>query len=84
MMTTTSPADRTVRRTLAWLSEEFPEWSFSLETTVGWNRVPRDLWVARRPGHHEQSALTAGKLVSRLEEHDARETHRRPATTARP
>ncbi len=54
------------------LTAEFPEWRFDIESSESWSGDVRPLWIATREGHHPQSALTAGKLHRRLSDYEAR------------
>jgi hypothetical protein len=60
------------------LRSEFPAWSFDLERTESWGGETRPLWLATKPEHHPQSALTAGKLHRRLCDYEARIAARHP------
>lgn len=61
---------------VAFLREEFPDWDFQVGETEGWGGESRELWVARRDGHHPQSELTAAKLHTRLSAYLERESRR--------
>jgi|GEM_PF-1052357 len=61
---------------VAFLREEFPDWDFQVGETEAWGGDSRDLWVARRDGHHPQSELTAAKLHTRLSAYLEREAGR--------
>lgn len=61
---------------VAFLREEFPDWDFQVGETEGWGGESRELWVARRDGHHPQSELTAAKLHTRLSAYLEREASR--------
>ena len=63
--------------TVAWLEDEFPGWTISIDETAGWQGELRPLWIARREGHHPQAELTAAKLHTRLSEYLDRENRRR-------
>lgn len=73
--TDTSPArtDERGERTLAWLADQFPAWDFALDSTSTPSKGDLELWVARRDGRHPQSALTPGKLHTRLVEFQVRD-----------
>lgn len=66
-----------VQRTIAWLEEEFPGWSFDVDETATWEGDLRPLWIARREGHHPQAELSAAKLHTRLSDHLARQERRK-------
>ena len=61
---------------VAWLEEEFPGWSVTVDRTASWQGEFRPLWIARSPGHHPQAELTAAKLHSRLSDYLEREERR--------
>ena len=61
---------------VAFLRDEFPDWDFQVGETEGWGGEPRELWIARRDGHHPQSELTAAKLHTRLSAYLEREARR--------
>lgn len=61
---------------VAFLREEFPDWDFQVGETEGWGGESRELWIARRDGHHPQSELTAAKLHTRLSAYLEREARR--------
>jgi hypothetical protein len=62
----------------AWLEDEFPGWSVTVDETATWEGSLRPLWIARREGHHPQAELSAAKLHTRLTDYLDRE-HRRHA-----
>lgn len=59
-----------------WLQSEFPGWQFSIDETATWEGDAKELWIARRGGHHPQSELSAAKLHTRLTEYLEREARR--------
>lgn len=61
---------------IAWLQEEFPGWTVSVDRTASWQGEFRPLWIARSPGHHPQAELTPAKLHSRLSDYLEREARR--------
>lgn len=61
---------------VAFLRDEFPDWDFQVSETEGWGGESRELWIARRDGHHPQSELTAAKLHTRLSAYLEREAAR--------
>jgi len=72
-----APAETDQREAaLAWLAEEFPAWTFSVGTTDTYTRRDDQHWTATQVGHHPQSALTAAKLHTRLDEYLARRANR--------
>lgn len=75
--TPTSTTSTTLSSTIAWLEAEFPGWSVDVDETSTWEGDLRSLWIARRPGHHPQSELSAAKLHSRLSDYHNREERRR-------
>jgi hypothetical protein len=60
-----------------WLESEFPGWTIDVDRTASWHGEHRPLWIARCPGHHPQSELTAAKLHTRLTDYLDREQRRR-------
>lgn len=62
---------------VAWLEDEFPGWSVTIDQTASWEGELRPLWIARRDGHHPQSELSAAKLHSRLADYHHREERKR-------
>lgn len=68
--------DRTIAA-LGWLSEQFPGWRFRVDRTATYSTRDRQLWIASRAGHHDQSELTAAKLHTRLSDYLDREDRRR-------
>ncbi len=63
---------------VGFLRAEFPEWTFDLEKTETWGGAARPLWIGTKPGHHPQSALTAGKLHRRISDYEERVAARHP------
>jgi hypothetical protein len=78
MTTSTSTDDLagTAEAAVAWLEDEFPGWTVSVDRTASWQGEFRPLWIARSEGHHPQAELTAAKLHTRLMEYLAREGRR--------
>lgn len=66
--------------TMAYLRTEFPEWTFTVDVSTGWNGTPKPLWVATRDGHHPQAERSPGRLHTRLEEYLQRVAHRTPSS----
>lgn len=77
----TLTSDPTTAPTIAWLETEFPEWEISVAPAATAGGDTRDLWIARRDGHHPQSELTAAKLHSRLSDYLHREARKRALGT---
>lgn len=61
---------------LQWLQEQFPGWEFRIARAAGWNDQDRQVWIASRTGHHDQSELSAAKLHTRLSDYLHREDQR--------
>lgn len=70
-------SDPATAATLAWLESEFPGWAVSTVPAGTSTRDRRELWIARRDGHHPQSELSAAKLHSRLSDYLGREARKR-------
>ncbi len=75
--TETAAITRDVHAAVAWLSDEFPEWTIDVDEAVTYEGDLRPLWIARREGHHPQAELTAAKLHTRLSEYLFRVDRRR-------
>jgi hypothetical protein len=71
-----TPTSEREHATIAWLEQEFPGWTVSVDETATWEGDLRPLWIARRTGHHPQAELSAAKLHTRLTEHLEREGQR--------
>ena len=78
--TRTQPAPETVAHesagVIAWLEDEFPGWSVTVDATATWEGDLKALWIARQDGHHPQAELTAAKLHTRLTEYIERQARR--------
>lgn len=61
---------------VAWLEDEFPGWTITVDETATWEGDLKPLWMARREGHHPQAELTASKLHTRLTEYLERTSRR--------
>ncbi|MBW3658060.1 MAG: hypothetical protein KY457_05440 [Actinobacteria bacterium] len=61
---------------IAWLEDEFPGWTVTVDETATWEGSLRALWIARQEGHHPQAELTAAKLHTRLTEYIERQARR--------
>ena len=66
----------TTTAAIAWLEDEFPGWSVSIDSTSSWDGELRALWTARRDGHHPQAELSPAKLHSRLSDYHLREARK--------
>ncbi|MBW3620619.1 MAG: hypothetical protein KY461_10265 [Actinobacteria bacterium] len=71
--TRTHPAPETVAHesatVIAWLEDEFPGWTVTVDEAATWEGDLKPLWIARQEGHHPQAELTAAKLHTRLSEY---------------
>lgn len=63
----------TANGALQWLQKQFPDWEFRLAPAAGWHNHDRQVWIASRQGHHDQSELSAAKLHTRLSDYLHRE-----------
>jgi hypothetical protein len=61
---------------LQWLQAQFPDWEFRIARAAGWTDQDRQVWIASRQGHHDQSELSAAKLHTRLSDYLHREDQR--------
>jgi hypothetical protein len=75
--TTATRDDDRVQATRAWLEQEFPGWTVTVDETATWEGDLKPLWIARRDGHHPQAELSAAKLHTRLSDYLDREDRRR-------
>lgn len=75
-----TPTDTTVEpgvaSVVAWLEDEFPGWTVTVDETATWEGGLKALWIARQEGHHPQAELTAAKLHTRLTEYLQRTSRR--------
>ncbi|MFP4635723.1 MAG: hypothetical protein ACLFRD_07680 [Nitriliruptoraceae bacterium] len=67
----------TTEVTIAWLQDQFPDWTIELDRSESWDGESRPLWIARKEGHHPQAELSAAKLHTRLSDYLEREEQRR-------
>lgn len=72
----TSVDTRAPEAVVAWLEDEFPGWTVTVDETATWEGGLKALWIARREGHHPQAELTAAKLHTRLTEYLDRTSRR--------
>jgi hypothetical protein len=70
--TATPTSTPTTTAAIAWLEDEFPGWTVSIDSTSSWDGQLRALWTARRDGHHPQAELSPAKLHSRLSDYHLR------------